>query len=470
MLKQVIVTLVIAVGLMVGAHANEATEKPIFAEAVKRDPDGLATALKVTKAMEDGKELPIVEDGQIIMSRLAISLHGWAVTKGYLNDEAAKDYKVFQAAFVERHGEKFPVDQVKGMKLVVPAKVARQKDAPTTVAAAPAAPTVPAASAPVVSTPVVVTEAPAAKPVLPSNVVTEEKLNAAIKQQEQSMVASLDSQAKIMAGIIARQASHEETAKKKADFYKKAIAQIPDAKEREAVKAEIAKVEALRGQVHGLNERQNNFDGQMVKVNERLGNFQWFGYGIITILALLIAAALLLYRRITTVREEAIGEAVEAAEAGAEATLTAAQAAIKAGEARAAETVRTVKASAALALEEAEHAKADVAALAKRVGNIEAAVDLKEFSFEDDEVIALVHALSIGGTTVFEFTVDGNPYTLHFERVDAFTVKVHGIKDQRNAVKIENLPARIKRAANKGSLVGITPVTDAIALPMRRSA
>lgn len=468
MLKHFIVTIVTALCLTAGAYANEAAEKTIFAEAVKRDPDGLATALKVTKAMEDGKELPVVEDGQIIMSRLAISLHGWAVTRGYLNDEAAKDYKVFQAAFVERHGEKFPVDQVKGMKLVVPAKVARLKDAAPTVVTAPVQPAVAAASAPNAPAPVAVAEAPApaVKSALPSDVVTEDKLSAAIKQHQEATVASTDSLARTLFGVAKREAKTVAELKKSV----KAISGGNKALEEKMLALAAEETAARKAQLQAVNDHLGRTDGTVTGVNDRVSQVVKYGYILAGALALLAIAGFILWRRITTVREEVVEEAVAAAEAGSEATLKAAQAAIRAGEARAAETVRTVKADVAYAVEEAEHATARVAGLAKRVGDIEAAVDLKHFSFEDDDILALVHGLPIGGTTSFDFTVDGQPFTLQFERVDATMVKVIGIKDQRNAVKIDNLPARIKRAANKGVLIGITPVTDVIALPMRKSA
>lgn len=239
------------------ALANPVVEQTIYAVTAK-EPDRLEAYLRTVSAEEDGQPMPVVEGDEVYLARLATSLHGWAITKGYLAEEAVKNHRLFQQALTERYGEKRNVKELIGLaaqgKFLIPAKVAS--------AAQPKQPAVAAASAPTPA-PVAVAQAPAPVAKTEPEVLTRKEFLAALKQQEQANVASLDSQAKIMAGIIRRQAEVEKTAKDRETFYKKALAQISDPAEREATKKALASLEAAKQQVAEIGAAQKVLKGDV---------------------------------------------------------------------------------------------------------------------------------------------------------------------------------------------------------------
>ncbi len=84
-----------------------------------------------------------------------------------------------------------------------------------------------------------------------------------------------------------------------------------------------------------------------------------------------------------------------------------------------------------------------------RVSSLES--DRKVFDFDDTQLITELRYMYSGTKKVFDFTVDGIAHQVEFEKGDEVElVLIHGIKDQTEAIKVANVPGRIKRAANKG--------------------
>lgn len=156
MLKKVML-FISALVLATSAFANPVVEQTIYAGSAKENADGLKAQLRTLRVEENGEVLPVVEDDLVYLARLGTSLHGWAITKGYLAEEAVKDHRLFQQALVERYGEKKGIEELVSLaadkKFLIPAKVA-----PATASKSAA---VPAASAPIAPAPVAAAQAPA---------------------------------------------------------------------------------------------------------------------------------------------------------------------------------------------------------------------------------------------------------------------------------------------------------------------
>jgi len=326
MIKRIITALVITFCLAAGVMASP-VEQTIFANQAKSGAEFKA-ALKKYRVVEDGQEYLVVEDDQVYLKRLGIMVHGWAKEKGFLSEEAATDYKVFAAALVERYGEKVAIDQFTDMaaaaKLVIPAKVAP--------ATQPKQPAVAAASAPTPA-PVAVAQVPmtTAKPevALPSNVVTEDKLNAAIKQHQEATVLSTDSLAKTFFGVAKRGAKTDEEIKKSV----KALSNGNKEVEQKMLTLLAGEANLRKTQLEAVNGHIGRTDGRVSVLDNKL-------FWAMVTLAVFAIGLIGLWFRTSAVKKAAI----KAAHEGSQATLTAAQAAIEAAASKNAEAVAKVNA------------------------------------------------------------------------------------------------------------------------------
>ena len=445
-----------ALVMMVSVAAAQAAI-PIF--------DKLAQKMELSDFRATIKGAGVMEGDDILLDRVGEQI--FDTFKKELNEAAAADQKSIATALVKEFGERMPIgqfhEQAKIKNIYIPDAVL--KTVPVPAVAAASAPIVPAPAVAQAPTPAA-KSAPVAK--TEPDVMTHTEFLNSVKDLNKKIEGNSDARVDFYERRISQLAQGLEE-KAVAGFKLKAaqallknepalLAKVNNlmAAKDVQVKAELSKeTEARKAQIGAVNDHLSRTDGAVTNISSRVGLIEKYGYGIIAVLVLLIVAGVFLWFRTSAARKEA------------KATVDATRSAIKAAETRAAETVRTVKADVAYAVEEAEAARKQVGIIHKRVEDVAARAHLVEMNFTDEELESKIYALPVPGTCVFEFTADGKPFTLHIERTSATCVKVHGIRDQRNEVKIDNLAVRIKRAARNGDLLGITPLQDVIKLPMK---
>ncbi len=394
-----------------------------------------------------------LKDGVVSMSKVADGLQEWAAGEKLLND-AATDAKFFAAELVKVYGNFLPYDVFLPMaqkgEIRLPPSVLKEDvvKAITPPVASPATTTT--APAPVATTPAFTAEQVAKAAELAGQRAARVELQGfdkaarVLNTQVEALKGELAAaQLAARSADQAQQAALGEAQAKLAEQLAAATKARSDLQQQmvsvsaTAASAATATLEPLKASVAGMVTQVESVNSRVGTVEEGVGQNTnsikslWFAIagGVATILLLVLGVA-----RMTTKNAKAI---------------------------------KVVSEVALEATKVAEEVKTEGRKLSRRVDDVVAAIQMKEFSFDDEIVIQNLFSVVIGGGHSLEFTVDGKPFVLKVERVSADYAKIYGIRGQTEDLKIVNIPGRIKRAANKGDLIGVADVID---LPLKRLA
>lgn len=303
--------------------------------------------------------------------------------------------------------------------------------------------------------------APPATPAVKLESVTEERLQAALRQQEANTIASLDSQAKIIAGALGQlKAKEVQIARLERELQAAKVAgkQVTAlAKSLEGAKADLAALRqyvpeaaqsAVALAVKPVAKDVSSLKSDVAKVKGALifeyGNWIYLGAAAALIVALI-----------------ALGVGVVNGR-------KAKRALIVANEAKT-ENHRTKEIVKGLTSEVAE-VNERVTAVAEQAG-----LQVKDVKLMRDVLLGDLNALPIGGTCTHEvetMLLDGRTvaFEVTFTRQEGDYVTVEGVRDQTQPLKIANVPVRLKRAGFKGQLLKVVGVDGEDGEPILKAA